>query len=91
MNKILLLLLALSVTAGASSSYKGSTLAPTVIAGAIIKASHEPDTFKKYARKAQLGEVLEFVPEFFVDQALDQRKKHDDLPLKFFRIEQTYS
>jgi len=50
-NKILLLLLALSVTAGALSSYKGSTLAPTVIAGAIIKASHEPDTFKKYARK----------------------------------------
>jgi hypothetical protein len=50
-NKILLLLLALSVTAGSLSSYKGSTLGPTVIVGAIIKASHEPDTFKKYARK----------------------------------------
>lgn len=50
-NKILLLLLTLSVMAGTLSSYKGSTLAPTVIAGAIIKASHEPDTFKKYTRK----------------------------------------
>jgi hypothetical protein len=33
-----------------------------------------------------LDEVLEFFQEFFPDWALDQRKKHDDLPLKFFQI-----
>jgi hypothetical protein len=33
-----------------------------------------------------LGEFLEFAPEFFPDRALDQRKKHGALPLKFFQI-----
>jgi hypothetical protein len=44
-----------------------------------------------FQRGLSWGGVLKFVPEFFPDQALGQQKKHGDLPLKFFRTEQTYS
>lgn len=50
LNKYLALFLVLSV-ATAGEHYTGSTTAPVVIAGAIIQATHEPDTFKKYRRK----------------------------------------
>lgn len=50
LNKALALFLVLSL-ATAGEHYKGSTTAPVVIAGAIIQATHEPDTFKKYRRK----------------------------------------
>lgn len=49
MNKIMLGLLAISIFT--SQSYYGSTLAPVVIAGGVIKAKHEADNLKKYKRK----------------------------------------
>lgn len=50
LNKAIALFLVLSVAA-TGQHYKGSTTAPVVLAGAVIKATHEPDTIKKYPRK----------------------------------------
>lgn len=49
MNKILVGLLAVGLLS--SQSYYGSTLAPVIIAGGIIKAKHVDQDAKKYKRK----------------------------------------
>jgi hypothetical protein len=52
MNKIIAILLLSSISIFSSSNYNGSTLAPVVIAGGIIKAKHVDDgPTKKYKRK----------------------------------------
>ena len=50
MNKFLAFSLICSIGLFSTNSYYGSTLAPVVIAGAIIKTSHI-ETMKKYPRK----------------------------------------
>jgi len=49
MNKFLIGLLAVGIFS--SQSYYGSSLAPVVIAGSIIKAKHESENTQKYKRK----------------------------------------
>lgn len=51
MNKVLLVLALSTLIVGSDSLYKGSTTAPVVLAGAIIKAKHADVDVKKYKRK----------------------------------------
>jgi hypothetical protein len=50
MNKFLVLPLICSVGFFAAQDYNGSTLAPVILAGSVIKVSHQ-ETNKKYPRK----------------------------------------
>jgi len=50
MNKFLILSLICSTVFFTTNNYSGSTLAPVVLAGAIIKTSHN-ESNKKYPRK----------------------------------------
>lgn len=49
MNKFVVGLISISILFG--QSYYGSSLAPVVIAGGIIKAKHESENTQKYKRK----------------------------------------
>ncbi len=50
MNKLLVLSLICSLGFFATQNYNGSTLAPVVLAGSVIKSAHK-DGDKKYPRK----------------------------------------